>query len=307
MKATVIKFFDAEGNEVKNVSTQIVLNGETYVKQDVALKPDYSHLVGMWVKFTALLRCEGMGTIGKWYQCSGIEEMDNTPIIATENNCASRGWKHPEEVFDLSNPLPYNPDTVVGFKEFPNDGKTYAECLEDVELLGEIKMIKGYFYETRNGEIFNHENDNNPSCGFTINGTEKDFTSHFRIHTPTPEPIWKTCRETMWEYNNEMVIYTDRHTPELDESLHKLTKHLNALAYLSEIARRCNGDRVVDWGGGNQLKYTVVRAGGILYQDNCLNVFHQIAFLDQEARDHSFEVDKHIWNDYYGLPNGYQA
>ena len=34
MKATVITVYDNDGKEIKNVSTEIVLNGETYVKRE---------------------------------------------------------------------------------------------------------------------------------------------------------------------------------------------------------------------------------------------------------------------------------
>jgi hypothetical protein len=165
MKATVITVYDNDGNEIKNVSTEIVLNGETYVK---------------------------MG-IGK--------------------------------------PLPSNPDT------------------------------------------------------------------------PT-KPIWETCREIMWRYQSNMGITTTTYgTITQDESLRKLNKHLNALAYLSEVVRRCNGDRVVDWGNEDQKKYYVRRYKNIL-ETGWSEVYHkEITFLDEAARDHSFEVDKHIWNDYYNLPN----
>lgn len=75
-------------------------------------QPDYSHLVGKWVKFTASSRCEEMGEIGKYYLCSGIEKRDNTPIINTGKNWTDRGWAEPEDVFDLTNPSDTNPDEV---------------------------------------------------------------------------------------------------------------------------------------------------------------------------------------------------
>jgi len=303
MKATVIKFYDEQGNEIKNVSTEILVNDEIYVKKEADKQPDYSHLVGMWCRF---IGSDSDFVNNQWYEC----------IVSTLKDFAFKD-KHgrpngfcnfPEDntkMFDLTNPKPYNPDTVVGLKELPNDGKVYAECLEDVELLGEIKMIKGLFYETRNGEIFNHENDNNPSCGFTINGAEKDFTKHFRIHTPA-KPIWETCREDMWEYHTNTTIRTIGLRGELlkqDVSIFKNLKHYNASSYLSEVARRCNGDRVVDWTGIGQTKFHVRRYQNTIEKDLAYNDFKRIAFLDKAARDHSFEVDNHIWNDYYGLPN----
>jgi hypothetical protein len=119
------------------------------------------------------------------------------------------------------------------------------------------------------------------------------------------KPIWETCRETMWYYNPYKWIGTsdEEGTSQQDSSLCKLNKHLNALAYLSEVARRCNGDRVVEWANNKQDKFTVQRWDNNLSKFVRCAIFQQIAFLDIEARDHSFEVDLHIWNDYYGLPN----
>jgi hypothetical protein len=164
MKATVITVYDNDGNEIKNVSTEIVLNGETYVKRE---------------------------KIGK--------------------------------------PFPPNPDT---------------------------------------------------------------------------KPIWETCREIMWRYDSDTRIVTNYSTGTMnqDVSLYRLNKHLNALAYLSEVARRCNGDRVVNW-GDEKNKFSVGRFCDWLYKVVHNETFQQIAFLDKAARDHSLKVDKHIWNDYYGLPN----
>jgi hypothetical protein len=34
-KVTVITVYDNDGNEIKNVSTEIVCNGETYVKREM--------------------------------------------------------------------------------------------------------------------------------------------------------------------------------------------------------------------------------------------------------------------------------
>jgi hypothetical protein len=302
MKATVIKFFDAQGNEVKNVSTEIELNGELYVKKGADKHTDYSHLVGKWVK--RLEKTNSIYTKDKWYKVIKDTEY---PIAIKDNlggdsccNMSSEGRYAFLSRFDLTNPLPYNPDTVVGLKELPNDGKVYAECVEDVIIDGNLRSIKGLFYFL-DKNIITSENhtgfDSFPIKGYT------DFTSHFRIHTLTPEPIWKTCREGMWEYDNEMVIYTDRYAPEQDESLRQSTRFLNAFAYLSEVARRCNGDRVVDWDNGEQIKYTFRRRRNELETIFCDTYHREIAFLDEQARDHSFEVDKHIWNDYYGLPN----
>jgi hypothetical protein len=300
MKATVIKFFDAEGNEVKNVSTEIELNGELYVKKELEKPIEYEHLVGKWVK---ALKDEPSYRIGKFYPITKV----NRDSVFIKDEIEVFEWfmsmQNVYRAFDISNPLPYNPDTVVGLKELPNDGKVYAECLEDVIYLNALTAIKGLFYPCDNKG--NLENNEINSFVFPING-QLDYSHHFRIHTPTPEPILKTCRETMWGYERLRIIQTIGGSDECikqHESLSKLTKHLNALAYLSEVARRCNGDRVVDFADWSERKYTVIREWNYLKVEWYTTKFNQIAFLDQEARDHSFEVDKHIWNDYYGLPN----
>jgi hypothetical protein len=121
--------------------------------------------------------------------------------------------------------------------------------------------------------------------------------------TPS-KPIWETCRDTMWRYDSNTSIVTNYNgTMNQDVSLYRINKHLNALAYLSEVARRCNGERVVEWTSEEQEKYSIERYRNKLSINAFSITFQQIAFLDIEARDYSLEVDKHIWNDYYGLPN----
>jgi len=122
---------------------------------------------------------------------------------------------------------------------------------------------------------------------------------------PATKPIWETCREDMWRYDSDTSIVTNYSTGTMnqDVSLYRLNKHLNALSYLSEVARRCNGDRAVDWANNKQDKFTVQRWDNNLSKFVRCAIFQQIAFLDEEARDHSFEVDKQIWKDYYNLPN----
>jgi hypothetical protein len=301
-KATVINVYDEQGNEIKNVSTEIVLNGETYVKKEADKQPDYSHLVGMWVK--CIKQSYNPDQIdGKYYKCVGIEERDKSLIVLDEHGVSGDyGWRDPERLFDIKNPKSHNPDTVVGLKELPNDGKTYAECLEDVvfESLG-VAHFKGLFYPYSDRGV---ENPECPEASHTkIIGHYTDFTSHFRIHTPA-KPIWETCREGMWKYNPENIIITpSASTIPQDESIKRNLKHYNASSYLSEVARRCNGDRVVDWMNSLETKYTIDRNYKAVVKGTSSTWYREIVFLDKEARDHSFEVDEHIWNDYYGLPN----
>jgi hypothetical protein len=303
MKATVINVYDEQGNEIKNVSTEIVLNGETYVKKEADKQPGYSHLVGMWVRFLGI---NDSFTKDKWYMCFGNP---SEPKAFKDDNGRPNGFygfptdEDNAAQFDLTNPKLYNPDTVVGLKELPNDGKCYAECFEDLKIGGSLRFIKALFYEIQEGVIYQFENKADGEKCCSIEGISYDYTPHFRIHTPAKQ-VLETCRETMWAYNNSTEIWTkDPDNDNQDESLHKLTKHLNALSYLSEVARRCNGDRVVDFADWTERKHTVIREWNYLKAEWYTTKFNQIVFLDKEARDHSFEVDKHIWNDYYGLPN----
>jgi hypothetical protein len=156
-----------------------------------------------------------------------------------------------------------------------------------------------------------YDNDGNEiknvSTEIVLNGETYVKREMGKSSTPDTltKPIWETCREIMWRYDSDTRIVTNYSTGTMnqDASLYRLNKHLNALAYLSEVARRCNGDRVVDWTSIKQCKYCVTSCRSKLVEDWTFCIFRQIAFLDKAARDHSFEVDKHIWNDYYNLPN----
>jgi hypothetical protein len=234
MKATVITVYDNDGNEIKNVSTEIVLNGETYVKKESQVSttkrhnPE-SHLIGMWYK--CYRGDEDFGFVeGLWYYFYEPSDNDGVSVL-TEKHKLTTGFKDPQRWFDLSNPA---------------------------------------------------------------------------LDTQT-KPIWETCRETMWGYDSDTSIVTNYSTStstmNQDVSLYRLNKHLNALAYLSEVARRCNGDRVVDWLNGAQDKFIIERYRNKLQTAERSVTFEQTTFIDKAARDHSFEVDKHIWNDYYNLPN----
>jgi len=109
MKATVINVFDNEGNEIKNVSTEIVLNGETYVKKEADKQPGYSHLVGMWVKFISDNERYGQKK-GKWYQVDHIGSRSFPIVIAGDGSLDSRSWS--VDAFSISNPQETNPDEV---------------------------------------------------------------------------------------------------------------------------------------------------------------------------------------------------
>jgi hypothetical protein len=156
-----------------------------------------------------------------------------------------------------------------------------------------------------------YDNDGNEiknvSTEIVLNGETYVKKEIGKASTPDTltKPIWETCRELMWRYDSDTRIVTNYSTGTMNQDayLYRLNKHLNALAYLSEVARRCNGERVVDWGNEDEKKYYVRRYKNIL-ETGWSEVYHkEITFLDEAARDHSLEVDRHIWKDYYGLPN----
>jgi len=203
MKATVIKFYDEQGNEIKNVSTEIVLNGETYVKKEADKQPDYSHLVGMWVKYWLKWYVNDSHVKGWW--CVESVSRDKKDLMIKVKNwhkeepTRNEDWKGINDTsccFDLTNPLPYNPDTVVGLKELPNDGKTYAECLEDVKILDKIRAIKGLFYEY-NQEYDQLHSERGDTADFFHLNQQNGLISYFNIHTPA-KPIIKVPSNVMF-------------------------------------------------------------------------------------------------------------
>jgi len=79
--------------------------------------PDYSHLVGKWVKciFSPITV---KYIVGKYYKCTGLDEMDGTPIFFNEGEINKEsGWADPKRYFDIDHPLPYNPDTRIPLPE----------------------------------------------------------------------------------------------------------------------------------------------------------------------------------------------
>lgn len=73
-------------------------------------QPDYSHLVGKWVK------CLHVGfskafTVDKWYKCVGIDEEDFAPKFIDDSG-VENGFmlSSTPTFFDLSNPSDTNPD-----------------------------------------------------------------------------------------------------------------------------------------------------------------------------------------------------
>lgn len=253
----------------------------------------------MWVK---LLKGNLGFTQGKWYEVIG--NANEFGFVKDDKGNSNGFCPNNATWFDLTNPLPYNPDTVVGLKELPNDGKTYAKAKGTFHMKSDnrVFLIEGLWYKNTGKDLYHTEIDENHSFERIV----LDFFSEIgSVENVKPaKQVWETCRETMWDYDSENEIETIGYAVDKqDESLRKLTKHLNALAYLSEVARRCNGDRVVDFADWSERKYTVIREWNYLKVEWYTTKFNQIAFLDEEARDHSFEVDKHIWNDYYGLSN----
>lgn len=165
-----------------------------------------------------------------------------------------------------------------------------------------IELEKGWnsFFEV--GKWYKVEGFNNTHPqhkGFEFNRQSWAKYNFFDLSNPSDT---NPDEKTVWEKANEDIsnyMGLKQHLEDfgMDE---KQVKHIVAYALLSEFADLCNEGRVVDWHVG---AYCI--EGNL---DELQEVFHigvkqHIAFLDKEARDHSFEVDKHVWNDYYGLPN----
>ena len=172
------------------------------VKEDK--QPDYSHLVGMWVKCT----CNGTGiTSEKWYKAKKIDSADGMPLFTYDyGDLTSPAKGTLERYFDVENPLPYNPATVVGLKELPNDGKLYAECLEDVVINDRIRAIKGLFYP------YNMVDDKmvtegSPTADWFHLNASANLHLHFKVHTPSTPTRHKLSPDVKLLYiNNRLSI-----------------------------------------------------------------------------------------------------
>lgn len=81
----------------------------TIVQEAVETKPDYSHLVGKWLKYVG--QEGGFFTKNKWYQ---VETTNDSQPMFMNDKCIIDGLGRimTEYAFDLSNPLDHNPDDV---------------------------------------------------------------------------------------------------------------------------------------------------------------------------------------------------
>lgn len=119
-----------ENNFKEQVLTMLAKDGGTHtvggktfsvtvVENESQPTPDYSHLAGMWVKCVNT-ELEESFNVGKWYKCVG----NPSNIKAFLNNNGLEDGFHWGETrvnnfdfFDLTNPLPYNPDTRIPLPE----------------------------------------------------------------------------------------------------------------------------------------------------------------------------------------------
>ena len=93
----------------------------TIVQEAVEAKPDYSHLVGKWVKCLDS-RDSDRFTIGKYYQVVG--DLNEVSALIDDHGLQNGFVGQNYLCFDLSNPLDHNPDEVRVF-DVPSEIKIY--------------------------------------------------------------------------------------------------------------------------------------------------------------------------------------
>lgn len=124
----------------------------TIVQEAVETKLDYSHLVGKWYKVLESLRIDTVFH-GKHMKCFGLDKIDGAPLMGNDSFdldyhglsnpvINTDGWKDPEEVFDLSNPLDHNPDDVRVF-DVPSEIKI-VQVMSSLGLLFNNEQVLWY-------------------------------------------------------------------------------------------------------------------------------------------------------------------
>ncbi len=114
----------------------------TEVKSET-VAPDYSHLVGKWVRCSDSFDQDHF-TIGKWYKCISNPAK---PRAFLDNDMRENGFNYGDEnknpkYFDLSNPLDYNPTELIG-KYYQGFEITEIEQWVDGEMIFRTKADSG--------------------------------------------------------------------------------------------------------------------------------------------------------------------
>jgi len=91
------------------------VNGKTFqiieVVEAEQPQPDYSHLVGKWVKATTSI--SGLITANKWYKITGLCDADRMPNFLDDDRIENGfNYNGTNNCFDLTNPQDQNPDEV---------------------------------------------------------------------------------------------------------------------------------------------------------------------------------------------------
>jgi len=91
------------------------VNGKTFqiieVVEAEQPQPDYSHLVGKWVKATTSI--SGLITANKWYKITGLCDADRMPNFLDDDRIENGfNYNGTNNCFDLTNPSDTNPDEV---------------------------------------------------------------------------------------------------------------------------------------------------------------------------------------------------
>jgi hypothetical protein len=111
--------------------------------------PDYSHLVGKWVK--CMYSKSDAFTENKWYEFVKIDE-DGAPLFI-DNSGDENGYtiSTTPKMFDLSNPLDYNPDTRIPLPDraefYKHDYRlnTFLFKMNEKQILGYDRNTENYF------------------------------------------------------------------------------------------------------------------------------------------------------------------
>lgn len=114
MKKVIITFNPDGAVTWEPMPEDVVFNPE---KQEEKPEPDYSHLVGKWVRCYADARGLNL-PVGKWSYVKGYDYQGDL-IFEIEGSSSKFGWRRPEDTFDLTDPRDSNPlepiETIIPF------------------------------------------------------------------------------------------------------------------------------------------------------------------------------------------------
>ena len=236
-------------------------------------KEEGSELVGKWVRY--IDSSDVYFTNNKWYKCVGDVKKSGAFI----SNRGEKDGMYPinNESFDLSNPLDYNPETLVG--KYYNGYK-----ISSIEIFEE-------------GMPYFHFEDLNIDDVFCKDLTPADVTDE----PPLKSLEYEDCFERLLSLPQESVYQALNGIQTIFKTNPCQAKQLAATIKLMTIMHDANSGWVPKHGEQRHLLNYDSTAKNVFATMNATTLNSPIYFKDHETAQRAYEQNKEIFHDYFGI------